>query len=236
MGYLFTPDFSGHVGFDGERVDIYNPHVPTPPELARAVGSNDRYDFNVGVAQDTRDSPFLPTQGHLISVDFDEVVGTFQYPRVTLEGRQYFLLHQRADGSGRHTIGVGGTVGVTGDNTPIYDNFFAGGFSSLRGFAFRGASPTDMGVQVGGQFEALGTVEYMFPITADDALRGVVFCDFGTVEQKIAFNGNQFRASPGVGLRITVPAMGPAPSRSIWPSRLHWLLATRSRTSHSLWV
>ncbi len=211
LGYLFTPDFSGHVGFDGERVDIYNPHVPTPPELQRTLGRNDRYDFNVGVALDTRDSPFLPTQGHLVSVDFDEVIGTFIYPRVVVEGRQYFLLRQRADGSGRHVIGVGGVVGVTGDNTPIYDNFFAGGFSSLRGFAFRGASPTVQNVQVGGQFEALGTVEYMFPITADDALRGVVFCDFGTVEQKVAINGNQFRAAPGVGLRITVPAMGPAP-------------------------
>ncbi len=222
LGYLFTPDFSGHVGFDGERVNIYNPHLtvtnPTPPpplvatpELARAVGQNDRYDFNVGVALDTRDSPFLPTQGHLLSVDFDEVVGTFQYPRVVVEGRQYFLLRQRADQSGRHVIAVGGVVGVTGNDTPIYDNFFAGGFSSLRGFAFRGASPVVNNVQVGGQFEALGTVEYMFPITADDALRGVVFCDFGTVEQKIAFNGNQFRAAPGFGLRITVPAMGPAP-------------------------
>jgi outer membrane protein insertion porin family len=222
LGYLFTPDFSGHVGFDGERVNIYNPHrtVPNPtppppllvtPELARALGQNDRYDFNVGAALDTRDSPFLPTQGHLVSVDFDEVVGTFQYPRVTVEGRQYFLLRQRADQSGRHVLAIGGVVGVTGNDTPIYDNFFAGGFSSLRGFAFRGASPVVNQVQVGGQFEALGTVEYMFPITADDALRGVVFCDFGTVEQKIAITGNQFRAAPGVGLRITVPAMGPAP-------------------------
>ena len=51
----------------------------------------------------------------------------------------------------------------------------------------------------------------MFPITADDALRGVVFVDFGTVEQTIAFHSDQFRAAPGFGLRINVPAMGPAP-------------------------
>jgi outer membrane protein insertion porin family len=51
----------------------------------------------------------------------------------------------------------------------------------------------------------------MFPITADDMLRGVVFCDTGTVEPTINNWNNQYRVAPGFGLRITVPAMGPAP-------------------------
>ena len=165
----------------------------------------------LALSHDTRDSPFLPTQGHLLSVDFEEVVGSFQYPHVDVQARQYYLLRQRADGSGRHVFSIGGEFGVTGDDTPIYDNFFPGGFSSLRGFAFRGAAPSDGAVIVGGQFELLGTAEYMFPITADDALRGVVFCDFGTAEKTVAINGNQFRVAPGFGLRINVPAMGPAP-------------------------
>ncbi len=57
----------------------------------------------------------------------------------------------------------------------------------------------------------LGSVEYMFPITADDMLRGVVFCDFGTVEKNIEITGDDFRVAPGAGLRVTVPALGPAP-------------------------
>ena len=55
----------------------------------------------------------------------------------------------------------------------------------------------------------LASAEYLFPITADDMLRGVVFCDAGTVEQTVEINN--FRVSPGVGLRVTVPALGPAP-------------------------
>ncbi len=51
----------------------------------------------------------------------------------------------------------------------------------------------------------------MFPITADDMLRGVVFSDFGTVEREIDLEGDNFRMAPGFGLRITVPALGPAP-------------------------
>jgi outer membrane protein insertion porin family len=167
------------------------------------------YGFSFGLSHDTRDSPFLPTQGHLVSTTFEEVVGSFQYPRVDVQGQQYFLLHQRADGSGRHVIGIGGQLDISGDNTPIYDTYYAGGFSTLRGFAFRGVTPRDMGVGVGGDFQLLGTAEYMFPITADDALRGVVFCDFGTVETDVRLSN--FRVAPGFGLRISIPAMGPAP-------------------------
>jgi outer membrane protein insertion porin family len=213
LGLALTPDFSVRTGFRGESVDIYNPHVPTPPELTRVLGQNGIYGFSVGASHDTRDSPFIPTQGHLLSTEFEEVIGSFQYPRLDLQARQYWLVRQRPDGSGRHVFSLGGELGVTGSDTPIYDNFFPGGFSSLRGFAFRGAAPRDpvTGVVVGGQFELLGTGEYMFPITADDALRAVVFCDFGTAERTVRIDANQFRVAPGFGLRISVPAMGPAP-------------------------
>ena len=51
----------------------------------------------------------------------------------------------------------------------------------------------------------------MFPITADDMVRMVTFIDYGTIEQDIKFDWKNFRAAPGLGLRIAVPAMGPAP-------------------------
>jgi outer membrane protein insertion porin family len=220
LGYAFTPDLKGTIGFRGEQVQVYNP-IPSnpasqPPQLTAALGDNDLYGFSLGLSHDTRDSPFLPTQGHLISTTFEEVVGSFEYPRVDVQGQQYFLLHQRADGSGRQVIGIGGQLDVTGSDTPIYDTYYAGGFSTLRGFAFRGVTPRGVttlgnptGVGIGGDFMLLGTAEYMFPITADDALRGVVFCDFGTVEQDVRLSN--FRVAPGFGLRISIPAMGPAP-------------------------
>jgi outer membrane protein insertion porin family len=57
----------------------------------------------------------------------------------------------------------------------------------------------------------LNTIQYMFPITADDMLRAVVFLDTGTVEPEIDDWSDKYRLSPGFGLRITIPAMGPAP-------------------------
>ena len=36
-----------------------------------------------------------------------------------------------------------------------------------------GASPETSGIEVGGRFQWLNTLEYMFPLTADDAFAGV---------------------------------------------------------------
>jgi outer membrane protein insertion porin family len=221
LGYQFqfAPDLSINTGFRGESVDVFNPRLITP-DIQNMLGTNSVYGFSAGLVHDTRDSPFLPTQGHLATFEFEQVIGTFVYPRGIAEARQYFLLNERPDGSGRHVLSIGSVLGVSGSNTPAYDNFFAGGYNTIRGFVFRGASPrqTTSGGEpspgqaaaiVGGPFEWLNTIEYMFPITADDTLRGVVFTDVGTVESNVSINN--MRVAPGVGLRITLPAMGPAP-------------------------
>lgn len=102
-------------------------------------------------------------------------------------------------------------AGISGVDTPLFENFFAGGYSTLRGFSFRGASPKTGDVQVGGRFMFLGSLEYVFPLTADDMLRGIAFVDYGTVEKDIELTGENFRVAPGLGLRVSVPALGPAP-------------------------
>lgn len=210
LGYQFTPDLSGVVAFRGANVKIFDP-IASIPELDEVLGSNALYGFEVRLVHDTRDSAFLPTEGHLFQISAEQVIGSFEYPRGEIEFRQYFMLRQRPDGSGRHVLSVGGKVAVSGEDTPIYEHYFAGGFTTIRGFDFREASPRNMGIIVGGEFMALASAEYMFPITADDALRGVVFVDTGTVEPTIDNWTDTYRVAPGFGLRITVPAMGPAP-------------------------
>jgi outer membrane protein insertion porin family len=211
LGYQFTPDLSGTLSVRAEQVTIYNPVTPTPAEIERTLGPNQLYSFGARLTHDTRDSAFLATEGHLVELGFEQAIGTFDFPKATVDARQYFLLRERPDRSGRHTLSVIGRFGVAGSDTPVFENFFAGGFSTLRGFRFRGASPQINGAIVGGRLELLGSVEYMFPITADDMFRAVVFCDFGTVEQNIEIDAEDFRVAPGAGLRITVPALGPAP-------------------------
>jgi outer membrane protein insertion porin family len=213
LGYqfLFDPNLTTVLSFRGENVNISNPTVPTPPELLAVLGNNALFSGQWQLIHDTRDSAFLATQGHRIVLSLEQAFGTFVFPRATIDASQHFLLYERPDTSGRHTLTVSNSTGFAGANTPIFENFFAGGYTTLRGFFFRGASPLDEGVQVGGHFQFINTVEYMFPITGDDMLRGVAFCDFGTVMPSTEINWTDFRVSPGLGLRVTVPAMGPAP-------------------------
>ncbi|MDZ4689564.1 MAG: BamA/TamA family outer membrane protein, partial [Planctomycetaceae bacterium] len=98
--------------------------------------------------------------------------------------------------------------------TPIFEDFYAGGFQSSRGFAVRGVTPVENGVEVGGQFQLLGSVEYQVPVMANEMVKAVVFSDFGTVDSDVTLD--KFRLSVGAGLRVTVPGMGPVPIALDW--------------------
>jgi outer membrane protein insertion porin family len=211
LGYRLTPDLSFTSAIRVEDIEISSPRVRGVPELEAVLGSSDLYSARFTLTYDTRDIPFQPTEGQFLELSYEQAFGSYDYPRGEADYRRYFLIRERPDGSGRHTLSFGYLVGFSGSETPIFENFFAGGFSTLRGFSFRGASPRTMSVIVGGQFQFLGNVEYMFPLTADDMIKGVVFCDYGTVEREIDINGDNFRVAPGFGLRINVPALGPAP-------------------------
>ena len=205
-------DVTASLSYRGESIEVRNISSITQPDLIEALGDNSLHGFRATIINDTRDSAFLATQGHYFEIAGEQVIGTFDYPRVTLDMRKYFLLFERPDHSGRHVLSASANFGYTGTHTPIYEHFFAGGFSTLRGFDFRGASPIDIAngfVEVGGHFQWINSVQYLFPITADEMLHGVVFTDFGTVEPDIEIN--DFRVTVGTGLRVTVPAMGPAP-------------------------
>ena len=212
LGYQFTHDLTGSMRFQGQDVDIKNPAYPVP-SLMEVLGHNQLYTVSASLSHDTRDNPFLASEGHLLSGTFEETFGTFQYPRASIEWSQYFRIFERADRSGKHVLSLSARAAYSGDQTPIFERFYAGGFSSIRGFAFRGVTPRDpvYGMGVGGDFQLLTTAQYMFPITADDMLKGVVFVDAGTVEPTLSQWVDRVRVAPGFGLRISIPMMGPAP-------------------------
>ncbi len=211
LGYRLTPDLTLEFGVRGETVKFENPRILGIPEVDRLVGDHDLYGGNVRLTHDTRDIPFAPTEGHLMQLEYEQIFGSFDYPRFNAKLQQFVLMRQRPDGSGRHTLSFSYDLGISGSQTPIFENYFAGGYSTLRGFSFRGASPTVNTFQVGGRLRFLGSAEYQFPITADDMFKGVVFLDYGTVERDLEINAENIRVAPGFGFRIAIPAMGPAP-------------------------
>jgi len=211
FGYRLTPDLSINAALRIEQVGVDNPSTLGVPALDEALGDNNLVGFRLGLKHDTRDTPFLATEGHYFSTSVEQVVGSFDYTRGSIEYRKYNLIRERADGSGRHVLSWALQLDLTGENTPIYDHYYAGGYQTIRGFRYRGASPVTGGVQTGGHMRFLGSVQYMFPFTADDMLRGVVFTDFGTVEEQYSIQSDDFRVVVGAGLRIAVPFMSQAP-------------------------
>ncbi len=55
----------------------------------------------------------------------------------------------------------------------------------------------------------LVNAEYRFPVVG--RLGANVFCDTGTIQPTIDHWDQRYRVAVGFGLRITIPAMGPAP-------------------------
>ncbi len=100
-------------------------------------------------------------------------------------------------------------------DSPVYERFYLGG-RSFRGFAFREISPKGIRADtgeigndpVGGDWLLFLGAQYEVPLW-EEMLTGVVFVDSGTVTDSPGID--DFRVSVGTGVRLYIPAFGPAP-------------------------
>ncbi len=212
FGKLWTPDFSTRVSLGAQQVNIYRPSYPTSQDLTDALGKHPMYTIGFDASHNTRDSEYMPTEGHLLSFNVEQVLGDYQFVRGGVDFRKYFMLHEKPDRSGRWVLGISSTLNVAEKGTPIYERYFGGGFANLRGFEYRGVTPRDAnGAILGGAMEFYNSAELLFPLTADDMIRGSLFIDTGTVEKSISHWDSEYRVAAGFGLKLTIPMMGPVP-------------------------
>lgn len=191
--------------------DVGARRVPAgaPVDFTSVQGSNFLLGLRAAVQRDSRDTFLRPTEGSMFEAAFEQVLGDFTFPLVSLEGSKYWTVYQRPDGSGRHVLAARTQFGIAGSDAPVFERFYAGGFRSLRGFEFRGVGPDVDGYKVGGKFMFLNSLEYQIPIRANDMLYSVFFVDSGTVEKDVELKN--YRVTAGAGLRIVVPMLGPVP-------------------------
>ena len=196
------------------RVEGVNLHDIPPyasPAIADFNGSHFLLGLRAGINRDTRDSYIYPTRGNVFDAGFEQVFGDYTFPIGTAEFTQFFSTSRlaREDGSGRHVLGIRTQVAVAGTNAPVYERFYAGGIRSFRGFSFRGVSPVENYLSIGGTFSFLNTIEYQIPVLPSDKMFLVAFVDHGTVERR--FEIKDYRVSVGTGIRLAIPALGPLP-------------------------
>jgi outer membrane protein insertion porin family len=142
-----------------------------------------------GWARDTRDSLLYPTKGSYQRV-FAEVgtpVGDLKYYKLNY---QYQWLKPISRGISlllNGEVGVGG--GYSGQNLPLFRNFFAGGIGSVRGFDSGTLGPKAINnagtaFSVGGSRRVVGNAEVLMPFPGmgtDKSVRLSAFVDAGMV-------------------------------------------------------
>ncbi len=105
---------------------------------------------------------------------------------------------------------------ITADGLPFFENFYAGGVRSVRGFTDNTLGPRDTALgssyqqSIGGAFKTIGSLEMYFPTLLDTpAARVSAFVDVGNVYKDYdSWDAKELRASTGVALMWRSP-MGP---------------------------
>jgi outer membrane protein assembly complex protein YaeT len=171
---------------------------------------------------DRRDDPLNPRSGQfrILDVEWSATALGTEAPYLKGLAQQFFYFrmpHDMVAAVGLR-LGVGQTYREDRDALlPIAERYFAGGATTLRGFALDEASPKRKivlengdvvdGEPIGGNVLALLNLELRFPILGN--LRGVVFSDNGNVYRRLQIiELLNWRYNLGFGFRYDTP-LGP---------------------------
>ena len=198
--------------------------------------SLDNFDPNTPIEVfDDRGPTTLPTVGiNLVRSTIDDFQRPSRVARINLGVRQalggdtsfttvsgglttFFTIDEDYLGR-KSTLRFSTDVGwILGGDAPVYEKFYLGG-RSFRGLEFRTISPKAIGTiaapttpvnePVGGDWLFFAGLQYEVPLI-DSFVAGVAFVDSGTVQADPGFN--EYRVSVGLGLRLYLEALGPAP-------------------------
>lgn len=170
--------------------------------------------------RNTLDNPFRPRRGARSEIGIEQVGalgGDYTFTKLAAEHEFFVPVYE--DFLGRTTV-VSTRIAASwipqdpGD-VPVYERYYLGG-QSFRGFDFRGVSPVgirnDTGElgddPVGGTWSFFLGSQIVHPIF-EEIISGVLFVDTGTVTNDIGFE--DYRLSVGVGIRLYIPQISPAP-------------------------
>ncbi len=205
---IFDDFTSAELGYTFEQVQIKHMDHKLSAVFQDQEGREFIGRLFLNLERDTRDNYTDPRSGYLVSLygglTSKGLGATKDYYRIELKGINYFPFFRDM-----FVFSTGFKIGMMdawGDDkfVPLYDRYFLGGGSTVRGFPYRSIGPVDHNEDnYGGEFMYLFTAELSHPIYKD-YVRGGFFCDVGGVSKR-NFEFNDPCVGLGYGLRIKLP-------------------------------
>ncbi|MCK5113484.1 MAG: outer membrane protein assembly factor BamA [Phycisphaerae bacterium] len=214
FGHTFKNRWYGEISTRFENVNM-SVGKSADVEIWDDRGVHTLLGFRGLLVRDRTDSRWMPSRGDRFDFSYEQVLGTSTFGKFNVNYKYYKTLY--VDSLDRkHILAARGSFGQIVGDAPVFEKFYGGGLGSIRGFSYRGIGPRGhvrgSGAKgddpIGGDMMLFLGTEYSFPLVGEK-LRGVVFLDSGTVESD--FGITDYRVSAGVGIRVTIPFMGPVP-------------------------
>jgi outer membrane protein assembly complex protein YaeT len=195
-----------HYAFRKVVVSNLNTHI-SPEEIPLFNAPTLVSEFGLGWTRDARDNPADATKGNFnsaaASIAATAIGSSASFMRLFYQNSTYHPIKRRFSFARSIRIGIllpyRDTVSLTfpapttqplPTEIPLPERFFAGGGTSLRGFALNQAGPRDSvtGFPVGGQALLILNQEFRFPMRLPyigTALSGALFYDGGNVYSRL---------------------------------------------------
>jgi outer membrane protein insertion porin family len=197
-------------GYD--RTDLRDVDPLASSVILRSRDINVTSAARIGFDRDTRNRRYDPSRGSLYSINLKYAGGPLggdaEFTKLEGSSSWYFPFKWATN---FHLRVAGGLVteNKTGQ-LPVFERFYLGGLSTVRGFDFGEISPRENGDKIGGRKMWYTNLEYIFPIIKDAGLKGVIFVDAGdSIDRNLPRTEfDRVRYSAGAGFRWLSP-MGP---------------------------
>ena len=182
FGRWFSEYISGNFSLVGEILKLSNPAVDAPQFVLDQIGTQSTTGFRSALFRDTRDYYLDPRTGTRSAVHLDfgtpTLGGTNNFYKFNVDAIKYTPLFWNTRHSIRGRFGI--AEGLEGKPVPLTERFYVGGINTMRGFVFGRAGPvTSSGSLLGADRQIIFNNDFIFPISTEAKLNGVLFFDYG---------------------------------------------------------
>ena len=165
-----------------EIIDVYDVAADASLTIQQQRGKATTSAISMTPSMDTRDDYFNPRRGGKHSLFIQNAGGPLggdnYFVKVLGQTSWFFPLPLYSTLNLRAQAGV--IEAYSGKVVPIYEKFFVGGISTVRGFEYGRAGPVDINDEpIGGKKMVVFNTELIFPISRELGLRGALFFDVG---------------------------------------------------------